>query len=112
MKQLIIFLAICLGGINSCFAQTTDPVKTVKDSTVHRYFIISAGTIINAFFNDKPLSIESIEDFNQYIAANIKKLKDSWVVVSGKPNEGTFNEVLKTLGHFRFKHVTKNILKD
>ena len=110
MKQFIICLTLGLGGFTACFAQKSDTVKHVSDNTVHIYFIISAGDQINAYYNDKPLELETISQFNDYIQANIKKMKDSWVVVTGKPKVGTFDEVLKTLNHYRFKHVTKNIL--
>jgi len=110
MKQFIIYLAFGLGGINFCFTQNTDTARHAIDNTVHIYFIISAGDQINAYYNDKPLEVETIAQFNDYIQANVKKLKDSWVVVTGKPKAGTFDEVLKTLNHYRFKHVSKNIL--
>jgi hypothetical protein len=112
MKPFTIFISLCFGGLSIGFAQTADTSKAGRDYTVHAYFIISAGTIINAYFKDKPLAIETISDFNQYIQANVKSLKDSWVVVTGKPKIGTFDEVLKTLSHYRFKHVTKNITPD
>jgi hypothetical protein len=103
---------ICLGLINSCHAQKKDTAKSIKDNTIHPYFIITAGTEINAFFNDRPVLVSSISDFNDYIQTNIKSLKDSWVVVTGKPKIGTFDEVLKTLSRYRIKHVSKNIIKD
>jgi hypothetical protein len=112
MKQFLLFLALCIGGIYNCYAQTPDTVKPIKENTVHPYFIISAGTQINAFFNDKPLSVESITQFNDYVQANIKSLKDSWVIVTGKPKQGTFDDVIKTLNRYRFKHISKNIIKD
>ena len=112
MKPFLILLALCVGDIHCCLAQTADTVKPGKENIVHPYFIISVGTIINAYFQDKPLSIESISDFNQYVQANVKSLKDSWVVVSGKPKIGTFDEVLKTLSHYRIKHVSINIIKE
>ncbi len=110
MKHLILYLSLGLAGVNSCFAQNTDTAKHAIDNTVHIYFIISAGDQINAYYNDKPLELETISQFNDYIQANSKKLKDSWVVVTGKPKVGSFDEVLKTLNHYRFKHVSKNIL--
>jgi hypothetical protein len=112
MKEWIIFLALCMGGINSCYAQTTDTAKQVKDYNVHHYFIISAGNVINAYYNDKPLSIETISDFNDYVQHNAKSLKDSRVVVTGKPKTGTFDEVLKTLSKYKIKNITKNIVAD
>ena len=101
MKRSLICLAIFFGAIQYGFSQKADTVK--------RYFIINAGIVINAYYNDKPLEIETISDFNDYIQKNAKSLKESWVVVTGKPKEGTFDEVLKTLSHYRFKHVSKNI---
>ena len=112
MKPFLLSLALCLGAIHCSVAQTADTAKNGKENIVHPYFIITAGTTINAYFRDKPLSIETISDFNQYVQANVKSLKDSWVVVSGKPKIGTFDEVLKTLSHYRIKHVTTNIIKD
>jgi hypothetical protein len=92
------------------FAQTRDTSKSVRDNTSHPYFIISAGAVIKAYFNDKPVEVETISEFNTYVQTNVKSLKDSWVVVTGKPKTGTFDDVIKTLSHYRFKHVTKNIL--
>ncbi len=102
MKHLLLFTAIFLGFSSSGFSQKLDSVK--------HYFIITAGTTINAYYNDKPLELETITDFNDYIQKNAKILKESWVVVTGKPKEGTFDDVIKTLSHYRFKHVTKNII--
>jgi hypothetical protein len=110
--QLMICLVTCLGIINHGYTQKTDSVKAVKDNTVHPFFIISAGIEISAFFNDKPASISSISDFNNYVQFNIKSLKDSWIVVTGKPKIGTFDDVIKTLKRNRFKHISINILKD
>lgn len=112
MKQIFVVIAFCFGGLSLGFAQNADSVKPGRENTVHPYFIISAGSVINAYFKDKPMSIETISDFNQYVQANVKNLKDSWVVVTGKPKVGTFDEVLKTLSHYRFKHVSKNIIPD
>jgi ATP/ADP translocase len=110
MKPFIIFTALFIGSLSIGFAQKADSSKLSKDYAVHTYFIISAGTVINAYYKDKPLSIETIADFNLYVQANVKSLKDSWVVVTGKPKIGTFDDVLKTLSHYRFKHVSKNIV--
>jgi hypothetical protein len=101
MKQFLIYTAIFLGSINYCYSQQPDTVK--------HYFIITAGTTINAYYNDRPLDLETISEFNDYIQKNAKSLKESWVVITGKPKEGTFDDILKTLSHYRFKHVTKNI---
>ena len=112
MKQFPIFLAVCIGVINCCYSQKADTIKPNKENTLHPYFIISAGVKINAYFNDKPLSAETIAEFNEYVQGNIKSLKDSWVIVTGKPKDGTLDDVIKTLNRYRFKHVTKNINKD
>lgn len=110
MKPLLIFIAICYVGINPCYPQSADTVKSAGKVVAQHYFIISAGTVINAFFNDKPLSIETITEFDEYVQRNAKGLKDARVVVTGKPKNGTFDEVLKTLSRYRIKNVTKNIL--
>ncbi len=112
MKPLIFIFALCFSGISCCLAQTKDTAKKAQDNTVHAYFIISAGTTINAYYKDKPLEIETIDDFNKYVQANAKSLKDARVVVTGKPKTGTFDEVLKTLSKSKIKNVEKNILKD
>jgi hypothetical protein len=112
LSQLIISLVICLGLFNHSDAQKTDTAKRSKENSSLPYFIITAGTEINAFFNDKPVSIPTVTDFKNYVQTHSKSLKDSWIIVSGKPDSGTYNEVIKTLNHYRFKHVTKNIIKD
>jgi hypothetical protein len=104
MKESILLLAFCFLGIHCCYSQKADTVK--------RYFIITAGEQITAYYDDKPLSIETSSQFTEYIQKNAKNLKDSWVVVTGKPKVGTFDDVIKTLNRYRFKHVSKNILKD
>ena len=111
MKQFIILSAFFLGGIYSCYSQKTDTVKGNKVTT-HPYFIITAGTQINAYFNDKPVEVETIEEFNDYVQKNAKTLKDSRVVVTGKPKVGTFDDVIKTLSRFKIKNVSKEISKD
>ncbi len=110
MKLLITLFAFCFAGINHCYPQSTDTSKSGGKVVVQHYFIISAGTVINAYFNDKPLSVETIAEFDDYVQRNAKILKDARVVVTGKPKNGTFDEVLKTLSHYRIKNVTKNIL--
>lgn len=110
MKPLLIFIAICFVGIHHCYPQSADTSKSARKIAVQHYFIISAGTVINAYFNDKPLSVETIAEFDDYVQRNAKTLKDARVVVTGKPKNGTFDEVLKTLSHYRIKNVTKNIL--
>ena len=98
-----------LGIIHHSYAQKTDTARQPKDNTPHIYFIITAGEKINAFFNDKPVQASSVEEFNSYVQANVKSLKDSWVIVTGKPKTGTFDEVMKTLKRNRFKHISTNI---
>jgi hypothetical protein len=105
MKKFVILIAFYLGGIQ-CYSQSIDTAKH------HIYFIISAGTQINAYFNDKPVDVETISEFNDYVQKNVKVLRDSWVVVTGKPKTGTFDDVLKTLSRNKFKHVSKDIIKD
>jgi hypothetical protein len=112
MKQFIIFSVLFFGGVYGCYSQNADTSKRIKENTVHTYFIISAGDKINAYYNDKPLSVETIDEFNDYVQKNVKVLKDSWVVVTGKPKTGTFDAVIKTLSRNKFKHVTKEISKD
>ena len=110
MKIFLIIFTFCFVGINHCYSQSADSSKTAAKVTAQHYFIISAGTVINAYFNDKPLSVETIAEFDEYVQHNAKILKDARVVVTGKPKSGTFDEVLKTLSHYRIKNVTKNIL--
>ena len=110
MKQWFIILILYIVSTDNSFAQMTDTTKHVKDYSVHPYFIISAGEVINAYYNDKPLSIETISDFTEYVQKNAKGLKDARVVVTGKPKTGTYDEVLKTLSKYRIKNVTKNIV--
>ena|SRR5947199_9472570 len=110
MKQIVTLLAFFYVGINHCYPQSPDTSKSGGKVVQQHYFIISAGTIINAYFNDKPLSIETIAEFDDYVQHNAKILKDAHVVVTGKPKSGTFDEVLKTLSHYRIKNITKNIL--
>ena|ERR1700690_1668686 len=109
MKQFIIFSTFFFGGIHICYSQNADTTMRTKENTVHPYFIITAGIQIKAYFNDKPVEAETILEFNDYVQKNAKILKDSWVVVTGKPKVGTFDEVIKTLSRFKIKHVTKEI---
>ena len=102
---------ICLGLINHSYAQKTDSAKP-KDNTPHIYFIITAGDEIKAFYNDKPVLVSSITEFNDYVQANVKSLRDSWVVITGKPKVGTYDEVIKILKRNRFKHIATNMPKD
>ena len=110
MKKIIristCFLLI-IGAIDHANAQKADTTK--KDNTPKVYFIITAGEKINAFFADKPLQVSTIEEFNDYIQTNVKSLRDSWVIVTGKPKTGTYDEVMKTLKRNRFKHISTNI---
>jgi hypothetical protein len=112
MNRFLILLTVCLGVMHAGYSQKADTVKSNKENTAHPYFIITAGDAISAFFNDRPISAATVPEFNDYVQINIKSLKDSWVVVTGKPNSGTFNDVVKILSRYRFKHVTKNIIKD
>ena len=109
MKTLIIISAFCFLGINYCYPQSADTAKAHK-AAMQPFFIINAGTTISAYYHDKPLSIETAADFDDYVQHNAKTLKDAQVIVTGKPKTGTFDEVLKTLSHYRIKNVKKNIL--
>jgi|SRR5450432_508442 hypothetical protein len=111
MKPLFLSLALCLCCIQQGYSQRPDTAK-VKVNSLQPYFIITAGTTINAFYNDKPLNITTIEEFNDYILKNAKSMKDSRVIVTGKPKSGTYDDVIKTLSRNRFKNITKNITKD
>jgi hypothetical protein len=112
MKLYFLCLFFCMGAISNSHAQRADTSKIIKANTAQSYFIINAGTTISAYFKDKPLSVESISKFNDYVQANAKILKDASVVVTGKPKTGTFDEVLKTLKRNRIKNITQNITKD
>lgn len=111
MKQFIIFSALFFGGTYVCFSQNSDTTK-VNKVTIHPYFIITAGTQITAYYNDKPVEVETIDEFNDYVQKNAKILKNASVIVTGKPKVGTFDSVIKTLSRFKIKSVTKDILKD
>jgi len=109
MKKFKQILAGALLGISlthPATAQKVDSSKLAKDNTPHVYFIITAGEKINAFYNDKPVQISTIEEFNTYVQTNVKTLKDSWVTITGKPKTGTYDEVMKTLKRNKFKHIT------
>jgi hypothetical protein len=112
IKSFLICLVICLGLINTSIAQKPDTSKQAKANIPQTYFIITAGEVIKAFYKDKPLSVETVAEFNDYVVANVKSLRDSWVVLTGKPGAGTYNEVLKILNRNRFKHISKNITAD
>ena len=109
MKLFLSFFIFSFVGINFSYSQSHDTSKSGKIAVQH-YFIITAGEKINAYYNDKPLSAETIAEFDEYVQHNAKILKDAQVVVTGKPKTGTYDEVLKTLSHYRIKNVTKNIL--
>ncbi len=109
IKQILPCFLMSMALIHQAYAQKTDTAKQSKDNTPHIYFIISAGSSVNAFFNDRPVQASSVEEFNNYVQTNIKSLRDSWVIVTGKPKTGTFDEVIKTLKRNRFKHISTNI---
>ena len=108
----MICLVISMGIISHGYAQKKDSVKSAKDNTPHTYFIITAGPEITAFYNDKPVPVSSIMEFNDYIQGNVKSLRESWVIVTGKPKVGTYDEVIKTLKRNRFKHIATNAPKE
>ncbi|HMH34140.1 MAG TPA: hypothetical protein VK543_13980 [Puia sp.] len=112
ITQFMICLLFCLGTIHQACAQKKDTAKVVKENALQPYFIITAGPEITAFFNDKPVAVSTVEDFNNYVQANIKSLRDSRVVVTGKPKSGTFDEVIKTLKRNRFKNISQHILTE
>ncbi len=109
MKVFIFVIALSLYKISPVFSQKRDSPNQQKENTSRVFFIISAGEKINAYFNDKPLAAETIPEFNEYVRVNIKILRSSWVVISGKPKTGTYDDVIKTLNKYRFKNVTKSI---
>jgi hypothetical protein len=109
MKQWFALLLVFVCGLNSGLAQTADTSKHATDYSAHAYFIISAGSSIKAYYNDKPVSVETIEQFDDYVQKNAKTLKNARVVVTGQPKTGTFDQVLKTLSKYKIKNVTKNI---
>lgn len=109
VKKIVICVVIGLTLVQISFAQTQKTDTAKQSNAPHVYFIITAGEEINAFFNDKPVQVTTIEDFNNYIQTHAKNLRDSWVVVTGKPKTGTFDEVIKTLKRNKFKHITTNI---
>lgn len=110
MKLFFLFFIFSFAGINHCYPQSHDTSKHAAKNVVQHYFIITAGEKISAYYNDKPLSAETIAEFDEYVQHNAKVLKDAQVVVTGKPKTGTYDEVLKTLSHYRIKNITKNIL--
>ncbi|HTB25812.1 MAG TPA: hypothetical protein VK711_10585 [Puia sp.] len=112
MKQFIILLTLFLGGTFSCFSQNSDSARRANENKAQTYFIITAGTQITAYYNDKPVEVETIDEFNDYVQKNAKILKNASVVVTGKPKVGTFDSVIKTLSRFKIKNVTKEISKD
>jgi hypothetical protein len=114
MKKLKKILGCAILGIaltQQVTAQKIDSSKMARDNSPHVYFIITAGDKINAFYNDKPVQVSTIEEFNNYVQTYVKSMRDSWVTVTGKPKTGTFDEVMKTLKRNRFKHIT-TIIKD
>jgi hypothetical protein len=106
--KLLCFLVAAL-FLSHAHGQKADTAGKGNEYAPHNYFIITAGTDISAFFKDKPIQVSTVEDFNSYVQSNIKTLKDSWVVVTGKPKSGTFDEVMKTLKRNKFKHISTNI---
>ena len=108
--QFMICLMMSIGFTHHAYAQKSDTSAHKKDNTPHIYFIITAGTEIKAFFNDKPVQdVSTIEEFNTYVQTNLKTLVNSQVIVTGKPKSGTFDGVMKTLKHNRFKYISTNI---
>ena len=109
MKAFLLLFILSFAGLNHAYSQSADTSKSAQKIKVQPYFIINAGEVVNAYFNDKPLSVETIAEFDDYVQRNAKSLKDVKVIVTGKPKTGTYDDVLKTLSHYRIKNVTKNI---
>ena len=107
IKQVAICLLLAIGIIHHADAQKADTTKKANSPKV--YFIITAGEKIDAFFADKPVQASTIEEFDTYVQTNVKSLRDSWVIVTGKPKTGTYDAVMKTLKRNRFKHISTNI---
>jgi hypothetical protein len=106
IQQISVCLLLSITLAHLSYAQKAD--TSGKPNVAHVYFIITAGTDINAFFNDKPIQASTIDEFNSYVQANVKSLRDSWVIVTGTPKTGTFDDVMKTLKRNRFKHISIN----
>ena len=110
VTQIVLFLLIGTFLTQHADAQKTDTAKGVKDNTTHVYFIINADEVITAFYADKPVQdVSKLDDFNNYVQKNAKSMVNSWVIVTGKPKTGTYDEVMKTLKRNRFKHISTNI---
>jgi hypothetical protein len=110
VQNIILSCILCIAFGHSGLAQTTEKSHTAKDSVLRPYFIITAGPSITAFFNDKPLNVDTITEFTDWVQANAKMLKNARVVVTGKPKTGTYDEVLRTLSRYHIKDVSKNIV--
>jgi hypothetical protein len=110
IKNILLLFVICFASGSCVLAQTSDKNKAAKDSTLRPYFIITAGPTILAYFQDKPLHVDTITEFNDWVQANAKMLKNARVVVTGKPKTDSFDAVLKTLSRFHIKDVSKNIV--
>ena len=110
IKQIVIGVLIGVGSVHHSYAQKADTAKQAKEYTPHVYFIITADSEIKAFYADKPVQdVSTIEEFNAYVQKNMKSLVNSWVIVTGKPKTGTFDDVMKTLKKNKFKHISTNI---
>jgi len=109
LNQILIGGLVLIGAPIQIHAQKPDTSGKAKSSTPKVYFIINAGDKISAFYHDQPVQVETIDEFNTYIQTHVKTLKDSWVIVTGKPKNGTFDEVMKTLKRNKFKNISTNI---
>jgi hypothetical protein len=111
IRNIALACIFCLAFGTSGLAQkTSEKSSTAKDSLLRPYFIITAGETITAFFKDKPLNLETITEFTDWVQANAKMLKNARVVVTGKPKTGTYDELLRTLSRYHIKDVSKNVL--
>ena len=110
IRNIALSCTLCLAFGISGLAQTSEKSSTAKDSVLRPYFIITAGETITAFFKDKPLHLETITEFTDWVQVNAKMLKNARVVVTGKPKTGTYDEVIRTLSRYHIKDVSKNIV--
>ena len=108
LTQIMLGMLLSVAVIDHSNGQNVDTSKQAKDNSRHVYLIINVGTEINAFYNDKPVQASTIEEFNNYLQTNVKSLRDSWIILTGKPKTGTFDEVMKALKRNRFKHISTN----
>jgi hypothetical protein len=110
IQNIVLSCILCFAFAISCPAQAAEKSNAAKDTVLRPYFIITAGETITAFFKDKPLNLDTITEFTDWVQTNAKMLKNARVVVTGKPKTGTYDEVLRTLSRYHIKDVSKNIV--